>query len=216
MISPAKKLKSSNIVGRKTTISNSNGAQLQEMFNGSLSIFDTDDRNCGIGNGKMRGATQLKRRSQPFVGLDRVWFYKTAPRFVIENNPPYFNPRSILLINNPNATDVSTLMLKSFIEKSSMALRRYSPRSFICGDFASRLHNQAEASGIRCGFIMCNIWDNNTKELIGHAFNVFCGLDGNGNPVPIFADMTQKKNLYITEATFKKVCSDVVDMEIFV
>lgn len=172
------------------------------------------DKGCGISAGKMKGATALGRH--PFMGKERVWFYKTTPRFVIENGAPYYNPRSILIINDPDAKDVSTTKLKSFVENSSMAVRRYSPYSFICGDFASRVHNKAESSGIRCGFIMCNIWDVNKHESIGHAFNVFCGLDGKGNPVPIFVDMTQKSHTYLTEAMFKKYCSDISDMEIFV
>lgn len=214
MVSPSKKLTSSNIVSRKSTRANPDGVLLREMFDGKLSIVDNWDKGNGISAGKMKGATALGRHR--FMGKERVWFYKTAPRFVIENAPPYYNPRSLLIINNPDAKDVSTTKLKSFVGNSSMAVRRYSPYSFICGDFASRLHNKAESSGIRCGFIMCNIWDANKHESIGHAFNVFCGLDGKGNSVPIFADMTQKSHMYLTETMFKKYCSDVSDMEIFV
>lgn len=229
MVSPSKKKMSvSKSVRVSTTKINSDGVLLRNIFNGKLDYGDDWDKECGIGACYRRGADSLgkftplyaKGRTalgqHTFMGLAHVSFYKTASRFVIENGAPYYNPRSILIINNPDARDVSTTKLRSFIENSSMVLRRYSPYSFICGDFASRLHNKAEASGIRCGFIMCNIWDDNKHESVGHAFNVFCGLDGKGNPVPIFADMTKKSHVYLTESSFKKYCSDVYEMEIFV
>jgi hypothetical protein len=203
MVSSSKKRPSISKTPRPSTPKiNEDGMLLRRMFDSSLKSKDKFDVGNGMGDVVGRkGATFLG--DYIFAGIGEVVggveFYKTAQRFVVANGAKYNCPRSMLLLNNPQARDVPVARIKEFIENSSMALRRYSPNNFMCGDFSSRLHNKAEDSGIRCGFVLCEYLDGDH-----HAFNIFCGLDGRENPVPVFADMTFKSKMFLTEAMFKK------------
>lgn len=81
--------------------------------------------------------------------------------------------QDIILQNNPNATDPTSQQVFDFIKhKDDTELLTYSD-SFQCGDFAERLHNNAEAAGIKAGWVSIQFEDNK----IDHACNVFNTTD---------------------------------------
>jgi hypothetical protein len=187
---------------------------LRNRFNAKVSSGALREPYSGVtlDEGKIRGATSLGISN--FVGMNqpfqKVLFFKTPARFVIESRV-YDSGRAHLLINNPDAKDVSIDELKAFVDKSSLALRRYSEGSFMCADFASRLHNKSEATGIRCGYVI-SVGINPSS---GHAFNVFCALDKKGKPTVIFVDMTRK--LFLTGSEYKRSQSKYIkEMHILV
>lgn len=78
----------------------------------------------------------------------------------------------ITLINNDNARDPSWDELVSFLEADKTETVLYDTNSFVCGDYAEMLHNNAEASGIKAGWAALNF-----EEWDPHALNVFYTTD---------------------------------------
>lgn len=79
---------------------------------------------------------------------------------------------AIKLINNPNAVNPSFDELVAFISIDTTDTRPYirsGPNAYVCSDFAEEVHNNAEAVGIRAGWV--GIRFSGTEE--GHAINVF-------------------------------------------
>ncbi|MDY6958716.1 MAG: hypothetical protein SVK08_06115 [Halobacteriota archaeon] len=74
----------------------------------------------------------------------------------------------ITLINNEKAKDPSLDELVSFLESDETENNLYDVDSFVCGDFAEMLHNNAEASGIRAGWVAITF-----EDWEPHASNVF-------------------------------------------
>jgi hypothetical protein len=198
----------------KSARTNKDAELLYRMFNSNA--YSTDTKGNGLlRSGEKKGMTYLGKYTFAGVGdsgIGGVEFYKLAPRFVLDSAADYESERSMLLLNNVNAKDVSVDELKDFIQKSSLVLRPYEKTKFICGDFAARLHNKAEASGIRCGYVVISSVNGSA-----HAFNVFCGINKNGTRSVVFADMTSKKQPYVSYAEFKRVDSKrILDMHVLV
>ena len=59
----------------------------------------------------------------------------------------------IALDNNPKATDVTWAALKQFLLNDQTNAIPYSDNTFVCADFAERLHNNAEQAGIRAAYV---------------------------------------------------------------
>ncbi|AEA48119.1 AN1-type zinc finger domain-containing protein [Archaeoglobus veneficus] len=78
----------------------------------------------------------------------------------------------VCLVNYKNATDPTWDELISFLKKDDTDKLSYDYASFVCADFAEMLHNNAEAAGIRAGFVAIDFVDG-----IGHALNVFNTTD---------------------------------------
>ena len=78
----------------------------------------------------------------------------------------------IILIDNESAGDPSWDELVLFLEADDTEKNLYEVDSFVCGDFAEMLHNNAEASGIKAGWVALTFedWD-------PHALNVFSTTD---------------------------------------
>jgi hypothetical protein len=99
------------------------------------------------------------------------------PHHIYENGAVLVggDDRPIELINAPNADEVSYSQLLAFIKNDSTDLLPYIDRAqselvpFVCSDFAETLHNNAEAAGIRAGYVGIDWQDGG----IGHAINVF-------------------------------------------
>jgi len=87
---------------------------------------------------------------------------------------PYSNASGsrITLINNESAKDPSWDELVLFLEADDTEKNLYEVDSFVCGDFAEMLHNNAEASSIKAGWVALTFedWD-------PHALNVFNTTD---------------------------------------
>lgn len=80
----------------------------------------------------------------------------------------------ITLKNNPDAKNPSWAELKTFLLKDNTDSIEYDFDKFVCADFAERLHNNAEAAGIRAAFVSiwlgpCSYWPTSG----GHALNAF-------------------------------------------
>jgi len=78
----------------------------------------------------------------------------------------------IILSENPAATDPTWEQLKAFLETDTTDEIPYVLGSFICGDFAEALHNNAEDAGIRAAYVSVTL-----NQEPGHALNAF-NVDG--------------------------------------
>lgn len=81
---------------------------------------------------------------------------------------------SIILKNNPHARNPSWTELKTFLLKDDTDSIKYDFNKFVCADFAERLHNNAEAAGIRAAFVV--VWlgpSSYWPRSDGHALNAF-------------------------------------------
>ena len=79
---------------------------------------------------------------------------------------------AIILTNNPEATDPTFDELIAFISLDPTDTRTYireGGNAYVCADFAEDVHNNAEAVGIRAGWVAIRF--QGTEE--GHAINAF-------------------------------------------
>ena len=84
----------------------------------------------------------------------------------------------ITLRNNPDAQNPSWAELKTFLLKDNTDSIKYDFDKFVCADFAERVHNKAEAAGIRAAFV--SIWLGPCSYFPtsgGHALNAFETVD---------------------------------------
>jgi hypothetical protein len=79
----------------------------------------------------------------------------------------------IILLNYDNATDPTYEELKKFLKADSTDRISYDRNSFVCADYAHMIHNNAERSGIKAGFVSIDFYEIND----GHACNVFNTID---------------------------------------
>ena len=79
----------------------------------------------------------------------------------------------IHLENNYYASDPTYDELISFIKYDKTDKIIYDYDSFVCADFAERLHNNAEEYGIKCAYVTVEFQD----DEYGHAFNGFNTTD---------------------------------------
>jgi len=93
---------------------------------------------------------------------------------VLEKPIPISKPTGSLVVlkNYDDATDPTWDELISFIEADDTDKHPYDISSFVCADFAEMLHNRAEASGIKAGFVAIDIIGTEP-----HAVNVFNTVD---------------------------------------
>jgi hypothetical protein len=84
----------------------------------------------------------------------------------------------IILTENPEATDPTWEQLEAFLVSDTTDEVPYVLGSFICGDFAETLHNNAEAAGIRAAYVPVRL-----NQEPDHALNAFI-VDG----VTVFID----------------------------
>ncbi len=95
----------------------------------------------------------------------------------------------IILTNNANADDPAFDELMAFIQADKTDTKEYileGPGAYVCADFAEEVHNNAEAAGIRAGWVSLTF--EGTRE--GHALNVFETLDKG----LVFVDCTNSGN----------------------
>jgi len=79
----------------------------------------------------------------------------------------------IILVNNCNATDKTYNEVIQFIKTDKTDEKPYILESYTCGDYAEEVHNNAEAAGIKAGWVTIEFKEGG----IGHAFNVFNTTD---------------------------------------
>lgn len=123
------------------------------------------------------------------VTLDQLESYKTELTMYIEElelykdtfgsvvqsgrQPPYYG---VYLTNVRTATDPTFDELENFLREDKTDQRDYIDNVYMCGDFATGVHNNAEQAGIRAGFvaILLEAEDGSTSY---HACNVFKTTD---------------------------------------
>jgi hypothetical protein len=66
---------------------------------------------------------------------------------------------AVSLVNYKNATDPTFSHLMEFLKADKTIETRYNYPNFTCADFARTLHDNAEAGGIRCGFVAIEFYD---------------------------------------------------------
>jgi len=81
--------------------------------------------------------------------------------------------QKIILTNNPEAQDVTWSELKQFLGDDDTDKEIYDLDTFVCGDFAEMLHNNAEEAGIRTAYVVMFFVD----EEVGHTCNAFYTQD---------------------------------------
>jgi hypothetical protein len=80
--------------------------------------------------------------------------------------------KPIRLVNNKDATNPTFEELLIFIyedDTNTLPYIKDGPEAYVCSDYAERLHNNAEAAGIKAGWVSIDYADGS----IGHAVNVF-------------------------------------------
>jgi hypothetical protein len=82
--------------------------------------------------------------------------------------PPFIN---VSIVNNTQSENPSWQQLQSFIFTDKTDEKPYLPDSYVCGEFASDVHNNAEAAGIRCALVAVEFGD------VWHACNAFLTAD---------------------------------------
>ncbi len=75
----------------------------------------------------------------------------------------------IELINNPDAQQLTWFQVRQFLRNDETDEVIYEDDIFVCADFAEMLHNNAEAAGIRCAYVVITF----AGEDDGHACNAF-------------------------------------------
>jgi len=112
------------------------------------------------------------------------------PNLVYINGHYVFNAtgQPIVLVNNAQAHDPSWEELMTFL-KSDMTDEQYYNESFVCTNYAEMLQNNAEAAGIRAGFVyiyfkqgICSVPNESTVcpmvcNFAEHACNAFQTTD---------------------------------------
>jgi hypothetical protein len=77
----------------------------------------------------------------------------------------------ISLVNHDNAKNPTYSQLVEFIKKDSTDRKKYTS-TYVCGDFAETVHNNAEKAGIKAGWVAIKF-----KRGSGHACNAFKTTD---------------------------------------
>ena len=84
----------------------------------------------------------------------------------------------IPLKNNPDATNPTWSELESFLASDNTDKLKYNIDTFVCGDFAEMLHNNAEMAGIRAAYVSVQLGPSEYYPTSGgHALNAFQTTD---------------------------------------
>jgi hypothetical protein len=101
-----------------------------------------------------------------FIPMEGYIYSESGAVIVGGDNKP------IQLLNNEDADNPSYDELIAFIyadDTNTLPYIKGGPEAFVCSDFAETLHNNAEAAGIRAGWVGIDY----ANDSIGHAVNVF-------------------------------------------
>ena len=84
------------------------------------------------------------------------------------------SPSYITLDNNDGASDPTWSQLKTFLTNDKTDQETYVEPSFMCGEFAQQVHNNAEEAGIKAGWVRIEFEDDDEAD---HALNAFMTVD---------------------------------------
>lgn len=132
------------------------------------------------------------------VWLGLTWRGRDGERreSVVFSGPATFAPTSskiakadgtlVKLLNSTTAHDPESLeQIYNFLRRDRTDELPYEPGRFVCADFAERLHNQAEAAGLRCAYVTLEFA---SGEM--HASNAFRLRNG----TMVFVDCTNSRS----------------------
>jgi len=102
---------------------------------------------------------------------DKIQLYKDT--FGADVHSSIMPPDNVALINNLSAVNPTWEALSTFLATDETDKLTYQEDIFDCSQFAERLHNNAEAQGIRSAFVMV-FFDN---DIVGHSLNAFLTID---------------------------------------
>jgi len=101
-----------------------------------------------------------------FVDVSRVWI---GNAYVVGADS-----HAIELVNNENARNPSWQELLDFLRSDNTDEIQYDKSTFVCADFAERLHNNAEKTGWRAAYVSLRLGPSlNYPSGSGHALNAF-------------------------------------------
>jgi hypothetical protein len=80
--------------------------------------------------------------------------------------------RPVKLRNNSEARDPSWAALREFLKSNTVNEIPYQPGRFVCTEYALKLHDDAEAAGLRCAFVYVTF-----EEGDAHTLNAFQTTD---------------------------------------
>ncbi len=115
---------------------------------------------------------------------------------VVFSGPATFAPTSskiakadgtlVKLLNSTTAHDPESMdQIYDFLRRDRTDELPYEPGRFVCADFAERLHNQAEAAGLRCAYVTLDFANGEM-----HASNAFRLRNG----TMVFVDCTNSRS----------------------
>jgi len=117
-----------------------------------------------------------------FIGTDHITnLIKNGTDSITENPTKDVTPTQLIkasgepieLIDNKYATNPTWNELISFMKLDDTDRILYEDDNFTCGDFAERLHNNAENAGIKAAVVSIDFYENSN----GHALNIFDTVD---------------------------------------
>ncbi|MGA9138967.1 MAG: zinc finger AN1 domain-containing stress-associated protein [Methanocella sp.] len=128
---------------------------------------DTRGRPSALRVAVNRGALAVKLLSVLAVIAACIIAFILLLSYVDINTPTYTvsipvsnaTGAAVALVNYKNATDPTCDQLADFLKADKTIETRYSYPNFTCADFARKVHDNAEASGIRCGFVAIDFYD---------------------------------------------------------
>lgn len=97
---------------------------------------------------------------------EKGYYISTAGNYVGADN------ERIELVNYYNATDKTYQEVLNFLKTDKTDRKEYTD-NFQCGDFAELVHNNAEATGIKCAWVAIDFIDDSDS----HACNAFNTID---------------------------------------
>ena len=100
------------------------------------------------------------------------------------------------LVNNPDAVNITWQYVRRFLLEDPTDDEIYQVNSFNCTNFAERVHNNAEAEGIRAAFVTINFEGGGP----GHALNAF---------------LTTDQGLVYVDCTGQGFLEDIVELDKF-
>ena len=105
----------------------------------------------------------------PATNTSRVWIGNS---YLVggDDNP-------IILVNNANAKNPSWSQLVDFLARDPTDKQKYVYNSFVCGDFAEMLHNNAEKAGWRAAYVSIELGPSSYLPGGGHGLNAFDTTD---------------------------------------
>ena len=118
----------------------------------------------------------------------------------------------IVLCNNPAARNPTWAQLKAFLQSDTTDRCSYVEGNFTCGDFAERLHNNAEAAGLRAGIVAIELQSPDNDIIVNHSLNMFETTD---RGLVYIDDTSSSQGFYADKIVNVSVGSEYIPVSLF-